>query len=86
MGHGDQAADPGFFSDLRSSFHVLMAQPALPLMSIVVWGLPGILPPALSVLVLPVWIFSIGYPGRNAFGSSEAFEANPSSAVQHPEH
>ena len=63
MGQPEEPRDPGFLADVRSSLRVLIAQPALPLLSMAVWGLPALLPPALAVVGLPISVFAIGYPG-----------------------
>jgi hypothetical protein len=57
------AHDPGFLADVRSAFRVLIERPLLPFVSVVLWGVPVLLPPALSFIAFPIQIFDIGYPG-----------------------
>jgi hypothetical protein len=69
--------DPGFRADLGSAFRVLRARPLLPLMSVAVWALPTLVPPALFFLALPVSIFSIGYPGTERLWILKGFRGLP---------
>ncbi|TML01994.1 MAG: hypothetical protein E6G40_01555, partial [Actinobacteria bacterium] len=55
--------DPGFLADVRSTVHVLVERPLLPLVSLIVWTVPVLLPPALGLVAAPIWVFAVGYPG-----------------------
>jgi hypothetical protein len=59
----DRPPDLGFLADLRTSARVLRDRPLLPLLSVAIWTIPALIPPAFTPVTLPVSLFAIGYPG-----------------------
>ena len=56
------APDPGFLADVRSALRVLIDRPLLPLITVFLWGVPVLFPPALGFLAFGIQIFALGYP------------------------
>jgi hypothetical protein len=78
--------DPGFLTDVRSAFRVLVDRPLLPLLSLALSALI-LIPQSLTFLALPFTFFAIGFPGTqrlwllrglrgDSFTFSQAFNRN----------